>query len=699
MAGKIPQYFIDDLLARADIVPVVDSRVKLRKTGKNYSACCPFHDEKTPSFTVSPDKQFYYCFGCGASGNAVGFLMEYDRLPFPEAVEKLAASLGLEVPREKLDAGQLKRQQESQSLYQLTEKAAEYYREKLRDHKVSTPAITYLKNRGLSGAICKEFGIGLAPPGWDNLLNQLGTSSEKSAQLELAGLAIRRQDSDGGSNHHGAGKSEPGKRHHYDRFRNRIMFPIRDQRGRTIAFGGRVLGDDKPKYLNSPETPIFHKGRELYGLWEARQANRELKRLIVVEGYMDVVALAQFGIRCAVATLGTACGEDHIQLAFRHTQEIVFCFDGDKAGRTAARRALEAGLPHMQDGRSLRFLLLPEGEDPDTLVRQIGGERFDQLIDEQGRPLEDFLFDLLGEGINIQTMDGRARLSKAAAPLLDRLPAGVYRQLMFQQLARRTGLEQDMLEEIIAAEKARSTELARQSQPVTKPAHKPAPKPGNQPGTRPAANPASAPSAAPMANSPAGETAPPPYGDEAPPAEAYDGPPPDYDENAIPQDYPEDSPAAQEGPRRRSGQYRLPAERMLIALLLHHPQLAETIEDSSRFSASNDADLQLFGEILQVLHKNPGLNSNQLFGRLLNLESKEARELLPRLAMSHPIVGSQGQAMEYDPNTEFSDCLRTLDLAAERERKRGLLDQLKSNGNQLSADQLALLAQFRRKQD
>ncbi|GAB2510616.1 DNA primase [Microbulbifer agarilyticus] len=687
MAGKIPQYFIDDLLARADIVPVVDSRVKLRKTGKNYSACCPFHDEKTPSFTVSPDKQFYYCFGCGASGNAVGFLMEYDRLPFPEAVEKLAASLSLEVPREKLDAGQLKRQQESQSLYQLTEKAAEYYREKLRDHKVSTPAITYLKNRGLSGAICKEFGIGLAPPGWDNLLNQLGTSSEKAGQLELAGLAIRRQDSDGHSNGKESGKAEPAKRHHYDRFRNRIMFPIRDQRGRTIAFGGRVLGDDKPKYLNSPETPIFHKGRELYGLWEARQANRELKRLIVVEGYMDVVALAQFDIRCAVATLGTACGEDHIQLAFRHTQEIVFCFDGDKAGRTAARRALEAGLPHMQDGRSLRFLLLPEGEDPDTLVRQIGGERFDQLIDEQGRPLEDFLFDLLGEGINIQTMDGRARLSKAAAPLLDLLPAGVYRQLMFQQLARRTGLEQDMLEEIIAAEKARGAELARQSQPATKPAPKPTAKPTAQP----------APSAAPTANPTAGETAPPPYGDEAPPAEAYDGPPPDYEESGIPQDYPEE--IAPGSPRRRSGQYRLPAERMLIALLLHHPQLAETIDDCSRFSSSNDADLQLFGEVLQVLHKNPGLNSNQLFGRLMNLESKEARELLPRLATSHPIVGGQGQAMEYDPHTEFSDCLRTLDLAAERARKRGLLDQLKNNGNQLSADQLALLAQFRRKQD
>ncbi|WGL15820.1 DNA primase [Microbulbifer bruguierae] len=684
MAGKIPQYFIDDLLARADIVPVVDSRVKLRKTGKNYSACCPFHDEKTPSFTVSPDKQFYYCFGCGASGNAVGFLMEYDRLPFPEAVEKLAASMGIDVPREQLAPGQIKRQQESQSLYQLTEKAADFYRTQLKDHKVSTPAITYLKNRGLSGAVCKEFGIGLAPPGWDNLLNQLGTSSEKTEQLELAGLAIRRQDSDGNP-----GKMEPGKRHHYDRFRNRIMFPIRDQRGRTIAFGGRVLGDDKPKYLNSPETPIFHKGRELYGLWEARQANRELKRLIVVEGYMDVVALAQYDIRCAVATLGTACGEDHIQLAFRHTQELVFCFDGDQAGRTAARRALEAALPQMQDGRSVRFLLLPEGEDPDTLVRQIGGERFDQLIDEQGRPLEDFLFDLLSEGINIQTMDGRARLSKAAAPLLDLLPAGVYRQLMFQQLARRTGLEQDMLEEIIAAEKARAAKLAQQAQPTPP---KPVPTAAGEDHARPAAP---APAEAFNEVPPADYEVPPGYDDDESEAHYYTHP--SSHPSSHSSSHPSEGPQTRETPRRRSGQYRLPAERMLIALLLHHPQLAQLIDDSARFRDSDDSDLQLFAEILQVMHQNPALNSNQLFGRLMTLQSKEARELLPQLAMSHPIVGSVSQSMEYDPQTEFQDCLQRLAHSAEKQRKRDLLDQLKNSGNQLGEEQLALLAQFRRK--
>ncbi|WP_226664651.1 DNA primase [Microbulbifer aggregans] len=675
MAGKIPQYFIDDLLARADIVPVVDSRVKLRKTGKNYSACCPFHDEKTPSFTVSPDKQFYYCFGCGASGNAVGFLMEYDRLPFPEAVEKLAGSLGIEVPREQLAPGQIKRQQESQSLYQLTEKAADYYRAQLKDHKVAAKAIAYLRNRGLTGAIAKDFGIGLAPPGWDNLLNQLGTSSEKSEQLELAGLAIRRQDSDGNP-----GKVEPGKRHHYDRFRNRIMFPIRDQRGRTIGFGGRVLGDDKPKYLNSPETPIFHKGRELYGLWEARQANRELKRLIVVEGYMDVVALAQFDIRCAVATLGTACGEEHIQLAFRHTQELVFCFDGDNAGRTAARRALEAALPHMQDGRSLRFLLLPEGEDPDTLVRQVGGERFDQMIDDQGRPLEDFLFDLLGEGINLQTMDGRARLSKAAAPLLDLLPAGVYRQLMFQQLARRTGLELEMLEEVIAAEKARAAKLAQQPPPVAQP-------------------PQSKPQAA--SSAPAH-----PAGEHTQPPEAF-ATPPEYSEYDIPVDEPAamaEEDIRRDAPIRRSGQYRLPAERMLIALLLHHPQLAQLIENSAQFRASNDADLQLFADLVDLLKTRPEYNLNQLLGYWRAHHGADSCDQLAQLGNSQLVTGARlmalnGQYEEYDPQTEFSDCLQRLNHAAEKQRNRDLLNQLKNSGNQLGPEQLALLANWRRKPD
>ncbi|MBB3062216.1 DNA primase [Microbulbifer rhizosphaerae] len=647
MAGKIPQHFLDDLLARADIVEVIDSRVKLRKTGKNYSACCPFHDEKTPSFTVSPQKQFYYCFGCGANGNAVGFLMEYDRLGFPEAVEKLAASQGLEVPREQLAPGQEQRQRRSQSLYQITEKAADYFRAQLREHPAAGRAIAYLRQRGLSGEIARDFGIGLAPPGWDNLLNHLGDSAEKADQLELAGLAIRRQDSDG--------TTKPGTRHHYDRFRNRIMFPIRDRQGRAIAFGGRVLGDEKPKYLNSPETPIFHKGRELYGLWEARQANRELERLILVEGYMDVVALAQFGICCAVATLGTACGEEHIQLAFRHAPELVFCFDGDRAGRSAARRAMESGLPQMQDGRSLRFLLLPEGEDPDTLVRQLGGERFTRLIEEQARPLEDFLFDLLAEGINLQTMDGRARLSKLAAPLLDLLPAGVYRQLMFQQLAARTGLDRDTLEEVIIAEKARAqaAQARREPQP-------------EQTGAEPPPNPED-------------------HGDIPPPAE--------YEPAREPRRSPSPEP-------RRSGQYRLPAERMLIALLLHHPQLAQQIGDSRRFLDSDHPDLQLFGEVLQVMHQRPDCNQNQFFGHWMAHKDKQSLDILTRLSSSHPIAGNHGRQMEYDPQAEFSDCLRRLEFAEQKQRNRDLLEQLKGGSGHLSAEeQMALLANWRRSRE
>ncbi|MFI2811833.1 DNA primase [Microbulbifer sp. JSM ZJ756] len=675
MAGKIPQHFIDDLLARADIVGVIDSRVKLRKTGKNYSACCPFHDEKTPSFTVSPDKQFYYCFGCGANGNAIGFLMEYDRMGFPEAVEKLAASQGLEVPREQLAPGVEQRQRESQSLYQLTGKAADFYRAQLRSHPSAGRAITYLKQRGLSGEIARDFGIGLAPPGWDNLLNELADTPDKADQLERAGLAIRRQDSNGNSASRG--------RHHYDRFRNRIMFPIRDQRGRTIAFGGRVLGDDKPKYLNSPETPIFHKSRELYGLWEARQANRDLQRLIVVEGYMDVVALAQFGIRCAVATLGTACGEEHIQLAFRHTGELVFCFDGDRAGRAAARRALESALPQMQDGRSVRFLLLPEGEDPDTLVRQLGGERFTQLVEEQARPLEDFLFDLVGEGINLQTMDGRARLSKQAAPLLDLLPAGVYRQLMFQQLAARTGLDREMLEEIIEAEQA--SRASRPPEPAPT-----APQPHSAPRSEPAA--------------PRGEAAP---GSPDPgPGEMPPQPPQDYiDEFDQPPDMaaPEPAPAAAT-PRRRSGQYRLPPERMLIALLLHHPELAAQIADSAQFRNRGVADLALFADLVELLRQRPDYNLNQLLGYWRAHHGAASCDTLAQLAASQLVSGvrqlARGDAgLEYDPQAEFRDCLQQLERSEAREHNRGLLEQLRSGGGQLSDEQRALLANWRRKDD
>jgi len=428
MAGLIPQSFIDDLLDRVDIVDVVDRRVKLKKTGKNYSACCPFHQEKTPSFSVNPEKQFYYCFGCGAGGNALGFLMDYENLEFPAAVEMLADTVGMKVPREESRSPAQKSQRD---LYPVMEQAAKYYQRQLREHPSKAQAVDYLKGRGLTGEIAKQFDLGYAPPGWDNLLSAMASSEELKKQLLQTGMLV---------------ENEQGRC--YDRFRERIVFPIRDQRGRVIAFGGRVLGDDKPKYLNSPETPIFQKGRELYGLYQARRANRKLERIIIVEGYMDVIALAQNGISNATATLGTATSSAHLEKIYRLCPEVVFCFDGDAAGRQAADRALESALPCMADGRQARFLFLPEGEDPDTLVRSRGADHFNSLV-AGATPLEDYLFDSVGKGLDLGTMDGKARLSKLAAPLLNKLPTGVYRQLMYQALAERTGLETEALTEIV----------------------------------------------------------------------------------------------------------------------------------------------------------------------------------------------------------------------------------------------------------
>ncbi len=445
MAGRIPQQFIDDLISRVDIVEVIDSRVPLKKAGREYHACCPFHSEKTPSFTVSPAKQFYHCFGCGAHGTALGFLMEYEHLEFVEAVEELAKMLGLEVPREGAPGGMpTRREQEgNKTLYPLLTQAEQFFRHQLRNHPEATRAIDYLKGRGLSGEIARDFGIGFAPPGWDNLFSALGRDQER--ELFLAGLLAEK---------------EGGKR--YDRFRDRIMFPIRDRRGRVIAFGGRVLGDEKPKYLNSPETPVFHKGRELYGLYEARQALRELPRLLVVEGYMDVVALAQFGIRYAVATLGTAVTPEHLELLFRQTDEVVFCFDGDRAGRDAAWRGLENALPLMRDGRTLRFMFMPEGEDPDTLVRQLGQESFEQLI-SRAQTLDEFLVEHFKLRADFKRLDGQARLVELSRPLIAKLPAGIYRYKLVERLAPLANMQPDVLQNMLSgATPARSANAPQQ---------------------------------------------------------------------------------------------------------------------------------------------------------------------------------------------------------------------------------------------
>ncbi len=423
MPGKIPNQFIDELLNRVDIVDVINRRVPLRKAGREFQACCPFHDEKTPSFTVSPQKQFYHCFGCGAHGSAIGFLMEYDNLGFVEAVETLAESAGLEVPRE----GGEERGPDLRPLFDTMEAASRHFQHQLRHHPQAPAAVDYLKSRGLSGEIAAHFQIGYAPPGWDNLLTRLGQDNPSIGRLSQCGLIIEQE----------------GKR--YDRFRDRVIFPIRDTRGRVIGFGGRVLGDEKPKYLNSPETPLFHKGRELYGLYEARKANTKLQRLLVVEGYMDVVALAQFGIPYAVATLGTATTQEHLELIFRTCSEVVFCFDGDRAGRDAGWKALQTTLPVMREGREVRFLFLPEGEDPDSLIRKEGKEALERRLD-QALPLSEFLFQQLSRQVKLETIDGRAHLAELAKPLLERLPSGLFRRMMFQHLESLIGLRDGHLD-------------------------------------------------------------------------------------------------------------------------------------------------------------------------------------------------------------------------------------------------------------
>lgn len=436
MAGQIPQRFLDDLLARVDVVEVVSERVELKKSGRNYSGLCPFHQEKSPSFTVSADKQFYHCFGCGAHGNALRFLMEYDRLPFPEAVEQLAGRLGLEVPRDGQDDPRAKeREQKRKEGVNLLELSSRYFRQQL----VSTDgqaARDYLERRGLSQAVIKAYGIGHAPAQWDALKRHLIASGvSEEVQIEY-GLLIHHEDS--------------GRR--YDRFRDRVMFPIRDLRGRTIAFGGRVLGDAKPKYLNSPETPVFHKGRELYGLYEARQSSDKLEQLILVEGYMDVVALAQHGVKNAVATLGTATTSDHLKRLFRLVSRVVFCFDGDRAGRQAASRALETALPHMIDGREARFLFLPDGDDPDDLVRREGMQAFMDRV-TCAMPLSEFLFEQAAKGRDLNTVEGRERFASQVLDALGQIPEGVLRSLLHEELARRSGLRNA---QIAALDTARS---------------------------------------------------------------------------------------------------------------------------------------------------------------------------------------------------------------------------------------------------
>jgi len=429
--GRIPQHFIDDLIARADIVEVVGARVQLKKAGREYKACCPFHNEKTPSFWVSPDKQFYHCFGCGKHGTVIGFLMDHDHLAFPEAVEELATRLGLEVPHEGGSEGGARRVDEP--LYTLMAQVARFYREALtREPR----AREYLAQRGLDGETLERFGIGYAPNSWNELLRHFGGSDAERKRLSDGGLIVERE----------RGQMRDGERF-YDRFRDRVMFPIHDARGRVIAFGGRVIAQGEPKYLNSPETVLFHKGRELYGLYEARRAHSNLRQLLVVEGYMDTVRLHQSGVDYAVATLGTATTAEHLRRIFRLVSAVTFAFDGDRAGRAAAWRALQQVLPEAREGREIRFLFLPEGHDPDTLVAAEGREAFEERL-KSAVPLSEYLVRELSEGSELAHADGRARFAANARPLFTKVPEGVYRELLLERLAQVVGLAPQRLEEL-----------------------------------------------------------------------------------------------------------------------------------------------------------------------------------------------------------------------------------------------------------
>ncbi|MGX9763272.1 DNA primase [Pseudomonas shahriarae] len=626
MAGLIPQSFIDDLLNRTDIVDVVSSRVQMKKAGKNYTACCPFHKEKTPSFSVSPDKQFYYCFGCGAGGNALGFIMDHDNLDFPQAVEELAKAAGMEIPREESGRPHKPRQPTDSPLYPLLTAAAEFYRQALKSHPQRKAAVDYLKGRGMTGEIARDFGLGFAPPGWDNLYKHLSSDTLQQKAMIDAGLLVEN--------------AETGKR--YDRFRDRVMFPIRDSRGRIIAFGGRVLGDDKPKYLNSPETPVFHKGQELYGLFEARKNNRNLDEIIVVEGYMDVIALAQQGLRNAVATLGTATSEEHMKRLFRVVPSVLFCFDGDQAGRNAAWRALEATLSSLQDGRRARFLFLPEGEDPDTLVRSEGTDAFRARIHQHAQPLADYFFQQLTEEADPRSLEGKAHMATLAAPLIDKVPGANLKALMRQRLLEITGLSGEAVSQLVH----------------------------------------SAPQDAPPAYDPGFDyDAMPDYADFHQPQEAF-----------VPQqDWTPKKPGAggkkwdkkpwskngKRGDRDEAYAPRTPVAveaPTLIALrtLIHHPQLAGKVESAEHFANESNTYAQVLIALIEAVQKNPKLNSIQLMARW---HGTEQGRLLKALAEKEWLIDGDNLEQQFlDTITRLSagQHTQTLDELIKRARQPGL---------------------------
>jgi DNA primase len=443
MAGRIPDSFLDELVARSDIVEIIGARVPLKKAGRAYKACCPFHNEKSPSFSVSPDKQFFHCFGCGVSGTVIGFLMQYEKMEFLDAVADLAQRAGLELPRE----AQAPRDAASVDLHDTMARVSRFFEQNLKDNE---RAREYVKARGIDTETCATFALGYAPDAWDAVLKRFGSQEEERRRSFTLGLLVER-DTQGGERAAGF----------YDRFRDRLMFPIRDSRGRVIGFGGRVIDRGEPKYLNSPETPLFHKGRELYGLFEARQARKDFKRLLIVEGYMDVVRLHQAGITYSIATLGTATTQEHLNKIFKLTHEVVFCFDGDRAGRQAAWRAMENSLPLAIDGREFKFMFLPDGHDPDSLVAAEGPEAFEERL-AKSLPMSEYMMQQLVAEVDLEHSDGRAKLKALVAPLFARMPEGVYRGLLAAQLAARVGMPVKALKEAFAAERKSQEPGSRQ---------------------------------------------------------------------------------------------------------------------------------------------------------------------------------------------------------------------------------------------
>jgi len=591
MAGRIPDSFIDELLVRVDIVDVIDRRVPLKKAGKEYKACCPFHEEKTPSFTVSQPKQFYHCFGCGAHGTAIGFLMEYERMSFPEAVRDLAAMVGMQVPETaQVDEAAGER---SASLLDLLLEVDAFYRRQLREHKGAQAAVDYLKSRGLTGEIAAEFGIGYAPDGWDNLLKALGTSEGRIEGLFQAGMLIKKD-----------------KGGYYDRFRQRIMFPIHDYRGRIVGFGGRILGDGEPKYLNSPETPVFHKGREAYGLFRARDGIRREQRVLVVEGYMDVVALAQFGIDYAVATLGTATTRDHLERLFRYCPEVVFAFDGDRAGREAAWRALETALPILESGRQVSFLFLPEGEDPDTMVRKEGAEAFTQRV-RQAQSLPAYLEEELCSQVDMTRLDGRTRMLELARPLVSQIPAGILREMIVDRLGEISRVNSEKLSTLLGF---------------------------------------------------SGSTAP---SKQAPKAVG----------------------------RPKKGQPSL--MRRVIARLVQHPELAALVDDPEQYRLLEIGGTELFFELVQLLHRDPGLKTGALLERFRETEHFGP---LQKLA-SWSDISAERPDHEQDVAKEFKDTLVRLRSDGLRARIDTLESREQAEGGLSEADQKTYLELIRQRAD